>query len=474
MPTPPLEPSALCYDVWCRELTGDDHLDNATLLEGIKHGFHIVDSEVCPEYASMSNYKSATCSANFAMVQAQIVEELEESRYIVSSEKPQIVSALGAIPKSSGGVRLIHDCSRPSGLAVNDYAPLGEKVRFQSVDDAVRLLYPGGYSAKVDLRSAYRSVKLHPSNFAFTGLSWNFSGDDEPTYMFDTRLPFGSSLAPKIFHRLTQAVKRMMAHRGYDIVAYLDDFYIHEATFQRCMEAVHTLVQLLRSLGFAINWKKIEGPSTRITFLGIVIDSESFTLELPDDKMYEFRVLLQQFATKRRASLRQLRQLAGRLNWACQVVRGGRCYLRRILDMMRPLKHAHHKVRLSGQFYADIAWWVNFMAVFNGRCLALQNAPLHEVYLDASNGGAGYVFDTDWGYTNWQNDLPSAARLHINDKEILAAILAARRWAPPVGQFTSVVSHRQHHCPSCSSQGFCQVPSHYATVAWTLLAICHF
>ena len=38
----------------------------------------------------------------------------------------------------------------------------------------------------------------------------------------------------------------MMAHRGYDKVAYLDDFYIHEATFQRCMEAVHTLVQLLR------------------------------------------------------------------------------------------------------------------------------------------------------------------------------------------------------------------------------------
>ena len=142
--------------------------------------------------------------------------------------------------------------------------------------------------------------------------------------------------------------------------------------------------------------------------------------------------------------------------------------------MMRPLKHAHHKVRLSRQFYADIAWWVNFMAVFNGRCLTLQNAPLHEMYLDASNGEAGYVFDTDSGYTNWQNDLPSAALLHINDKEILSAILAARRWAPLWANFTSVVSHRQHHCPSCSSQGFCQVPSHYAAVAWTLLAICHF
>ena len=464
LPTPPLEPSALCYDVWCRELTDDDHSDNATLLEGIKHGLHIVDSEVCPDCASMSNYKLAIRSDNFAMVQAPIVEELEEGRYIVSSDKPQIVSALGAIAKSSGGVWLIHDCSRPPGLALNYHAPLGEKLRFQFVDDAVRLLYPGGYSAKVDLRSAYRSVKLHPSNFAFTGLSWNFSGDDEPTYVFDTRLPFGSSLAPKIFHRLTQAVKHMLAHRGYDKVAYLNDFYIHETTFQRCMAAVHTLVQLLRSLGFAINWKKIEGPSTRITFLGIVIDSESFTLELPDDKMYEFRVLLQHFATKRRAGLCHLRQLAGHLNWACQVVRGGRCYLRRILDIMRPLKHAYHKVLLSGQFYADIVRYVNFMAVFNGRCLSLQNAPSHEVYLDAFNGGAGYVFDTDWGYTNCRTTCPQQLCYTLMTPKFCLPF-----WRPDVGPPCGPI----HECcftqtttlTSCSSQGFCQVPSHYATVA---------
>ena len=136
------------------------------------------------------------------------------SRRIVVRVNPQIV----------WGCAVDSWLCRPSGLAVNDYAPLGEKVRFQSVDDAIRLLYLGGYSAKVDLQSAYRSVKLHPSNFDFTGLSWNCSGDDEPTYMFDTPLPFGSSLAPKIFLCLTQAVKCMMAHRGYDIVAYLDDF----------------------------------------------------------------------------------------------------------------------------------------------------------------------------------------------------------------------------------------------------------
>ena len=76
------------------------------------------------------------------------------SRRIVVRVNPQIV----------WGCAVDSWLCRPSGLAVNDYAPLGEKVRFQSVDGAVRLLYLGGYSAKVDLQSAYRSVKLHPSN----------------------------------------------------------------------------------------------------------------------------------------------------------------------------------------------------------------------------------------------------------------------------------------------------------------------
>lgn len=46
-------------------------------------------------------------------------------------------------------------------------------------------------------------------------------------YLKDTKLPFGAKLSPGIFHRLTQAVRRMMARRGFNLlVVYLDDFLI--------------------------------------------------------------------------------------------------------------------------------------------------------------------------------------------------------------------------------------------------------
>jgi hypothetical protein len=222
----------------------------------------------------------------------------------------------------------------------------------------------------------------------------------------------------------------MMARRGFTVVAYLDDFFIHEKTFDRCLLARNTLVSLLRRLGFSISYDKMEGPSQQVTFLGIGIDSVTYSLELNADKLKLFQHMLMQFSQRKRASLRQLQQLAGRLNWASQVVKGGRTYLRRILDIIRPLKQAHHKVILPRSFFADIAWWLQFLQTFNGKCLALNHAPFNHVFIDASNTGSGFVYNCDWGYCGWQEDFPAGQRLHINDKEIMSAVFAARRWAP--------------------------------------------
>ena len=49
----------------------------------------------------------------------------------MASKKPTIVSAIAAIPKDNG-IRLIHDGSRPRGMAMNDYS-VPDSVRFRSV-----------------------------------------------------------------------------------------------------------------------------------------------------------------------------------------------------------------------------------------------------------------------------------------------------------------------------------------------------
>lgn len=282
--------------------------------------------------------------------------------------------------------------------------------------------------AKVDLKSAYRSVPISKQSQRVTGLKWFIN--NQVTYLYDTKLPFGSKEAPGIFHRLSQAVRRMMARRGFTIVAYLDDFFICEDSKSKCAEALATLLQLLRKLGFYINWKKVEDPTQQIVFLGIEICSTKMQLSLPQGKLDELRSELEAFMQRKRASKQQLQSLAGKLNWAASVVYGGRVFLRHIINAFCKLQHKTHKIRLSHETHQDIAWWHRFLETFNGKSLLLHKNPITPVYTDACTSGAGGLWEGDWFHCCWDTDLPSASQCHINEKEILAVVIAAHRWAP--------------------------------------------
>ena len=89
---------------------------------------------------NVRNYKSATNPTIKPLVEQTILDEIQQGNYVITAKKPTVVSALGAIPKpNSSEVRLIHDCSRPHGQAVNDFIST-RSFKFQTLDDAIKLL----------------------------------------------------------------------------------------------------------------------------------------------------------------------------------------------------------------------------------------------------------------------------------------------------------------------------------------------
>ena len=115
--------------MWLKELEGDP--EEKFLTNGLIIGFLL--NPVCASYlpAEMHNYKSSTDSI--------VRDKVEE---VIVKDKPVIVSALGAIPKSGSlGVRLIHDCNMSKGKGFNMYSEINH-FKFQTLDDATaRLLY---------------------------------------------------------------------------------------------------------------------------------------------------------------------------------------------------------------------------------------------------------------------------------------------------------------------------------------------
>jgi len=461
--------SRLNVRTWEEELEGDE--DSRFLLAGVSQGFHIIEPDSNISSVETRNHKSATNPEVRPHIEKLIRGEIDSGHYVVCEIKPTIVSALGAVPKSDGGYRLIHDCSLPEQGSVNSYAPVLDKYSYESVDTAVAMLRHGYYMAKVDIKSAYRHIPIHPVSQKVTGLHWTFS-DGTDAYFYDAKLCFGARAAPQIFHRISQAVKRMMARRGYNqIVAFQDDFLVIGQSYEECLEAWLVLINILLKLGFDINYKKLVAPCTCLVFLGIQLDTNLCQIALPEEKLVDIRSIIASFLRRKRASKRQLQTLAGKLNFAAKVVRGGRTFLRRILNCIQHLRRPHHKAVISAAAQMDLQWWNDFMSDFNGVASFYDRDNVVPILTDACGIAAGGFCNGDFVYSVWEADMPEMQAQPINYKEAVSAASAIIRWAPRLSN-RSILVYTDNQCAAsiinkCACRSEC-VMSVLREMFWTV------
>ena len=134
---------------------------------------------------------------------------------------------------------------------------------------------------KLDLKNAYRMVPTHPADYTLLGIKWRGK-----TYI-DRALPFGLRSSPKIFNALADFIAWVLTSRGIPYhLHYLDDFlFLANPHSSQGSEIMTTALQTLHYLGIPVAEQKTEGPTTSLTFLGILIDSHKFELRLPLDKL---------------------------------------------------------------------------------------------------------------------------------------------------------------------------------------------
>ena len=167
----------------------------------------------------------------------------------------------------------------------------------------------------------------------------------------------------------------------------------------RLAQLCRLALSLWNSLGVPMAPSKAEGPTTSLVFLGIELDSVSLTARLPADKLSSLQHLVCKWGDKKVCLKRDLLSLIGVLHHAALVVRFGRCFPRRMIDLSSSVSELHHHIRLNREFCSDLQWWTNFAPQWNGICMLapmLQDSPSIIVHSDASGS---------WGFGAYSSSI---------------------------------------------------------------------
>jgi len=117
-----------------------------------------------------------------------------------------------------------------------------------------------------------------------------------------------------------------------------------------CQQHLNTFTCICADLGVPLAADKLEGPSTSLCFLVIILDTEHMEIRLPADKLVRIKQLLISWLPRKKVRKRQILSLVGTLHHATKVVGPGRAFVARMYSTAAKLRKMHFVTRLNTSF----------------------------------------------------------------------------------------------------------------------------
>lgn len=351
------------------------------------------------------------------------------------------VSPIGAVPKKgSDAIRVTHNLSHPfKGTTSVNAGIRDETFQLDTVStacQAIRLTGSGCLLIKLDVEAAYKQVPVRQEDWPLLGFMW------KGKYYYERTLPFGLKSSCRLWDMYASALHHFFQHMGVPIVIhYIDDFlFVIQSDLDLAHDLLDQCLKLCIHLGVPMASRKTEGPTTKLTFLGIQLDTVEMQASLPQDKLIELKRLTTDWCVMKQASTNECESIVGKLSFAASVVRPGRFYLRRLWNHIakckRICKHPDARLQLTEDALDDLRWWSEFIQQWNGVSIMLEEewiaADKIELFMDACTTGYGAVWGTSWFAGRWTEHHLAVAFRRKRDSmpflELLALTFTAATW----------------------------------------------
>lgn len=421
------------------------------LIEGVD-----IDLQAEPTAVFPDNYTTADCDKVWDEIARMNSRTYLKGPY-ETKDGLHMTHPIGAVAKKgTTKLRIVIDMS----ITLLNAETRPPRFPLPTVEDAVEKAYPGCWFMTADLVDGFYGVAVKKAHQKYFGIKHPRTGK---WYKF-ARLPMGFRPSPYFFCRLVAwamreaqkypefKVERVVINdqnklmpRLYGIgedsgmpvattTFFVDDSLIIAPTKERCQAAYDRLVWLLEArLGWRICSRKTKGPSQRIAFLGLEMDSVGKDVNGPctrisAERREECLTLLQEFikrwVPRRHANRREFATLVGKLSFCANAMPAGRCFLARCYRSIHESDeedkgHAHHydrTVPLRTPAILDLRWWQEALEV--APCVRYWKTgsfALHRCWSDASNYGLAESM-----VANAEGELPEMAFTHGVWPEALA------------------------------------------------------
>lgn len=333
----------------------------------------------------------------------------------------QFISNIFLAPKPNGGKRFILNLKSLNKFIENTH------FKMEDYRTASKLIHKNGFLATIDLKEAYLLIPIACTDRKYLRFKFQPPKSREPVLYEFTAMPYGLSVAPRVFTKIMKEVVTTLRSQGHKSTIYLDDILCMGDTFDECRNNVQSTLNLLQCLGFVINYDKSSlYPEQTKKFLGFIYNSQEFTMSLPLEKRNNIAQLVQKFSYLPECTIREFAKLIGVLIAACPATKYGYLYTKilerqKFIFLQENKENYDAKIKIPSIVLEDLNWWRdNIFKTFHSL---KKTEYIYEIYTDASLTGWGAVCGDKRVNGRWKE---VEKHYHINYLELFAVFLGIK------------------------------------------------
>ena len=244
------------------------------------------------------------------------------------------------------------------------------KVTYKDFDLAIKRCLQEGKSCKVGksyVKSAFRNLGILAEQWRYLIMKARDPKSGIMYFFVDKCLPFSAAISCALFQRFSDVVAHLVKWRSKldkEVVNYLDDFLFLALLEFMCKLQLDIFTDICQEINLPISIEKTQLPTTRLVFLGLLLDRIEQMIFLPIKKIQKGRCLLNYMLSKssKKVTVKELQQLCGFPNFLGRAVVPGRAFTRRLYcwtknNNMKP----HYHVKVTQEMRLDLLMWNTFL-----------------------------------------------------------------------------------------------------------------